>query len=1447
MRRAGKIALGAVGGIVLAGAVGIGLLQTGFARDRLAAAIGASASSPGSVIRIGKIEGFVPFDMRIAKIELADQGGPWLTIDKAALRWSPSALFGGRIRIDNLSSAAITVLRQPAPSQSSGSSGFALPRLPVGIDLRHLAVDRFVLSPAVAGGDNAEASVQASGLLTSGRATISARLKRTDGQPGTGMLDAAFDEAANALQVRLDIDEPTGVLLDAAMARTDHLPLRVTLDGDGPLSGWQGKFLLTAGPDVHSTAAIQVAQNGGIRVAIKGDTALGPLLADNLRPIVGNDFTFDIAVHDDGHGATTLEPSRISFAAVSLSAEGSRSAKGELSGKAHVAAADIAAASSLAGEPTQGALAIDMTLAGTADRPRMTLAQQGQLVFGDIAVDGMTVSAKADGRPGDSMQNPLFDITLDAKAERLRDTASSGDYGPLAAHFVGTADTQGTLVSIKELTAQGGGVALKGSGEFKNGAAEGKASLVAADLSVLAKMFGQTAGGSLSLDLAARTGADRSVSLTLAGTGDKLRAGIPAVDALLAGQTKLEAAGTRSADGRVVLDRLALTTGRATVNAAGRFVQSTGAVDGTVLANLPDLKALSAAVSSPLSGTGVLSAKIGGTLDAPVLEADAVVDRLVFGTMRIDHFDAKIRSPDGLNGATALTGTVKSGKLNETIDGTLSRDTAADGVTVYRVRQLKLAGSGGTVEATLNASPAAQRYAGRIDVAIKDLSTWSGVTGQTVGGQLSLSMNVPEGKPGPLKLALDKFTLGPSPHSFGITHAGLSGTISGDLAHRNGMLDLTVAGLSANGNAVTSANAHVAAKGGTTDFKLHVAGQMHDAVTVDMAGSAAEAKGVNTVRLASFAARVGKDTLALTKPATITVAPQAFRLADLSLNVDGGIIAGDATLAPRTASADIVVKQLPLRPLGFLAGQPYVAGTLQGRLVMTGTPQHPSAKLNLSTKGLDLETDGPLPRPVLDLVAAVDWSGDRANIDAKIATGSGDVVTLTGSVPFAFDLVKLTPGVPRNGNLALKLDGKGRLENLTSIVPLGEDRISGGFAVDVDINGTMAAPKPDGRIAITEGRYANMALGTELHAIDLLIAGDGSRFRLDHMTATDGKTGKATAAGAIDLGVSPAKVDFSLGFTDMLVARGDDMTINADGDLKLEGTLNGMTASGTLGVRRADLYIPDRLPANIVVLDVREVGGREKSEAPKAEPLAPVALKIALDAPGQVFVRGHGVDSEWHGHVDIGGSTAGPVLVGNLTVSRGTLNLLGQKFNIDRGVIGFDGGDRIDPTLNIQASVTATTVTALVNVTGTANSPKVALSSLPSLPQDEILARVLFGSNVGALTPSQGLQLAAAAASMARGGPNIMDKVRASIGLDRLEIGAGGANPNGTEGQNKGTTVTGGKYVANGVFVGVQQGLTGNSGSQAIVEVEIAPNISVNSTFGSQSGSGFGAKYSVDY
>jgi translocation and assembly module TamB len=224
--------------------------------------------------------------------------------------------------------------------------------------------------------------------------------------------------------------------------------------------------------------------------------------------------------------------------------------------------------------------------------------------------------------------------------------------------------------------------------------------------------------------------------------------------------------------------------------------------------------------------------------------------------------------------------------------------------------------------------------------------------------------------------------------------------------------------------------------------------------------------------------------------------------------------------------------------------------------------------------------------------------------------------------------------------------------------------------------------------------------------------------------------------------------------------------------------------------------------------------------------------------PGQVFVRGRGLESEWQGRLQVRGTTAAPELVGRLELVRGSFDVLGRRFALARGVITFDGGAAIDPRLDIVAEAQAAGVTAQAIVGGTASAPSFRLSSTPELPQDEVLARVLFNRDMGQLSAAQGIQLAQAAASLASGGPGLLDRVRGRLGLDRLDLGT-------ADGGSTDPTVSAGRYLSEGVYVGVDQSVSGQS--KATVEVEITPNITVETDVGSKGGAGIGLNWKRDY
>ena len=140
------------------------------------------------------------------------------------------------------------------------------------------------------------------------------------------------------------------------------------------------------------------------------------------------------------------------------------------------------------------------------------------------------------------------------------------------------------------------------------------------------------------------------------------------------------------------------------------------------------------------------------------------------------------------------------------------------------------------------------------------------------------------------------------------------------------------------------------------------------------------------------------------------------------------------------------------------------------------------------------------------------------------------------------------------------------------------------------------------------------------------------------------------------------------------------------------------------------------------------------------------------------------------------------------------------------------------------------------------------------MPQDEILARVLFNKGVGQITAGEGLQLAAAAASLAAGGPGVLDRLRGGLGLDWLKVGSGATgattgtlNPRAASGSAaSGTALSAGKYIAPGVSVGVSQGISPPT-SKITVEIEIRPHLTVGGEAGQSGSTCIGINYNYDY
>ncbi len=155
------------------------------------------------------------------------------------------------------------------------------------------------------------------------------------------------------------------------------------------------------------------------------------------------------------------------------------------------------------------------------------------------------------------------------------------------------------------------------------------------------------------------------------------------------------------------------------------------------------------------------------------------------------------------------------------------------------------------------------------------------------------------------------------------------------------------------------------------------------------------------------------------------------------------------------------------------------------------------------------------------------------------------------------------------------------------------------------------------------------------------------------------------------------------------------------------------------------------------------------------------------------------------------------------TCAAGAISLAGRSLDFTEGRISFDGGSITDPALHLVASSTSGNVIATLTIGGTAHAPKITLSSVPPLPQDEVLAHLLFGSGVGRLGALEVAGIAASLATLTGAGGGIgdpLDKVRQGLGLDRLAV---------RNGANGSPALEAGRYIAPRVYLGARQSASG--------------------------------------
>lgn len=270
-------------GVVAALGLAFAGLQTAPGKRLLANLASSLASSPDQQIRISGIDGFVPTDLRVARIEIADRQGPWLQVEDARLAWSLAPLLQRRMRIELLSAARIAVLRAPQDEKSKTTASGGGLRLPFDVDLRALRIDDLHLATAL-GGIDSHWKINGEAAVARDLGELSAKLAadRLEGPKGALAADVRLERAPRRIAAEITLDEASSGIVAALLQRPDLPDVSLKLsargderDGTAELTAKAAETATATGtlrwmPDGSETGFQAVLEAGPIDVPAQG-------------------------------------------------------------------------------------------------------------------------------------------------------------------------------------------------------------------------------------------------------------------------------------------------------------------------------------------------------------------------------------------------------------------------------------------------------------------------------------------------------------------------------------------------------------------------------------------------------------------------------------------------------------------------------------------------------------------------------------------------------------------------------------------------------------------------------------------------------------------------------------------------------------------------------------------------------------------------------------------------------------------------------------------------------------------------------------------------------------------------------------------------------------------------------------------------------------------------
>jgi len=449
-------------------------------------------------------------------------------------------------------------------------------------------------------------------------------------------------------------------------------------------------------------------------------------------------------------------------------------------------------------------------------------------------------------------------------------------------------------------------------------------------------------------------------------------------------------------------------------------------------------------------------------------------------------------------------------------------------------------------------------------------------------------------------------------------------------------------------------------------------------------------------------------------------------------------------------------------------------------------------------------------------------------------------------------------GLSANGVLAMQVRAPDLpLEMLQGLVP-GLTHSAGTLNLDLQATGSIQEPRLNGSIVMDKGALQLAATGERYRDIQMRIVMTGDRIDIQQLRVGS-QSGALEVMGWLQLsGTMLQQVDITVRAREFTAMNTPGIQTDINMDVKVRGSLQAMTATGTVTVPRLRVVI-DKIPGmgpkdvqpwQLTVEGVYGPGpmavaaGDEGAGVPLQVdvPLPFLRADIRVDIPRNAWIHGPGTAMEVSGDLQITKEVDQIFLLnGTMTIVRGFASAYGKRFVMKQGQVIFTGTPEINPQLDITVDHTVSNYLVEIHVGGRARTPEITFSSTPELPQTDILSLLIVGKTMDRLTGSEqenlSSQLTGAVGGMVAG--KLQDALGGVLGFDTFSIGAGDSLGGGS--------VSIGQYVTQNIYLSYDVGMGKGGGNRVGIEYSITPRFKLKGSTSDNGASAIDFLWRRDY